>query len=78
IIGEGLLAEGIDGKGLRSMARPGSAYDDLLLGTDPQPAHMRDFVNTREDNGGVHLNSGIPNRAFYLAAMALGGYSWEK
>ncbi|ATZ95398.1 MULTISPECIES: M4 family metallopeptidase [Dickeya] len=78
IIGEGLLADGIDGKGLRSMARPGTAYDDLLLGTDPQPAHMRDFVNTREDNGGVHLNSGIPNRAFYLAAMALGGYSWEK
>ncbi|WP_033576861.1 M4 family metallopeptidase [Dickeya chrysanthemi] len=78
IIGEGLLAEDIDGKGLRSMARPGTAYDDLLLGTDPQPAHMRDFVNTREDNGGVHLNSGIPNRAFYLAAMALGGYSWEK
>ncbi|WJV65793.1 M4 family metallopeptidase [Pectobacteriaceae bacterium CE70] len=78
IIGEGLLAENIDGKGLRSMARPGTAYDDLLLGTDPQPAHMRDYINTREDNGGVHLNSGIPNRAFYLTAMGLGGYSWEK
>ena len=78
IIGEGLLAEGIHGRGLRSMAEPGSAYDDPLLGKDPQPAHMRDFIKTRDDNGGVHLNSGIPNRAFYLAAKALGGYAWEK
>ena len=29
------------------------------------------------DNGGVHINSGIPNHAFYLAATALGGYAWE-
>ena len=39
---------------------------------------MKDFIKTREDNGGVHLNSGIPNRAFYLAATAIGGYAWEK
>ncbi len=39
---------------------------------------MRDFIETREDNGGVHLNSGIPNRAFHLAAIALGGYAWEQ
>ena len=77
IIGEGLLAEGINGRGLRSMAEPGSAYDDAMLGKDPQPGHMRDYIQTREDNGGVHLNSGIPNRAFYLAAKALGGYAWE-
>lgn len=78
IIGEGLLAKGIHGRGLRSMAEPGSAYDDPLLGKDPQPAHMSQFVKTREDNGGVHINSGIPNRAFYLAAKALGGHAWEK
>ena len=78
IIGEGLLAEGINGEGLRSMSAPGTAYDDPLLGKDPQPAHMNDFIKTREDNGGVHLNSGIPNHAFYLAATALGGYAWEK
>ncbi|CAI8768740.1 M4 family metallopeptidase [Kosakonia quasisacchari] len=78
IIGEGLLAKGIHGKGLRSMSKPGTAYDDPLLGKDPQPAHMKDFIKTREDNGGVHLNSGIPNRAFYLAATAIGGYAWEK
>ncbi|MEI2267208.1 M4 family metallopeptidase [Erwinia sp. CGal63] len=77
IIGEGLLAEGINGKGLRSMSAPGTAYDDPLLGKDPQPADMKGYVQTRDDNGGVHLNSGIPNRAFYLAAQALGGYAWE-
>lgn len=78
LIGEGLLAKGINGKGLRSMSAPGSAYDDPLLGKDPQPASMRDYIETKEDNGGVHLNSGIPNRAFYLAATALGGHSWEQ
>ncbi|WP_250546544.1 M4 family metallopeptidase, partial [Leclercia sp. Colony189] len=78
LIGEGLLAEGVNGKALRSMSEPGSAYDDPLLGKDPQPGHMDDFIKTREDNGGVHLNSGIPNRAFYLAATAIGGYAWEK
>lgn len=77
IIGEGLLAEGIHGVGLRSMAAPGTAYDDPMLGKDPQPAHMDNYIETREDNGGVHLNSGIPNHAFYLAAKALGGYAWE-
>lgn len=78
MIGEELLAEGIHGTGLRSMSQPGTAYDDPLLGRDPQPSHMDGYINTREDNGGVHLNSGIPNRAFYLAATGLGGYSWEK
>ena len=78
IIGEGLLAKGIHGKGLRSMSQPGTAYDDPVLGKDPQPAHMKDFVHTQQDNGGVHINSGIPNHAFYLAASALGGFAWEK
>lgn len=78
IIGEGLLAKGIKGKGLRSMAHPGTAYNDPLLGKDPQPADMKGYVNTRDDNGGVHINSGIPNRAFYLAATALGGFAWER
>lgn len=26
----------------------------------------------------MHIYSGIPNRAFYLAAVAFGGYAWEK
>jgi Zn-dependent metalloprotease len=47
-------------------------------GDDPQPKHMRDFVQTADDNGGVHINSGIPNHAFNLVATQLGGNSWEK
>jgi Zn-dependent metalloprotease len=78
LIGEGLLAPGVKGVAIRSMKAPGTAYDDPRLGKDPQPAHMRDYVDTPDDNGGVHINSGIPNHAFYLAAIALGGSSWVK
>ena len=41
----------------------------LLVGVDD-----RDNL----DNGGVHLNSGIPNHAFYLVATEIGGHAWEK
>ena len=79
LIGQGLLAPGVNGVALRSMKAPGTAYDDPTLGgKDPQPANMSDYVNTATDNGGVHINSGIPNHAFYLIATALGGYAWEK
>ena len=78
LIGAGLLAPGVHGVALRSMKAPGTAFDDKILGKDPQPAHMKNFVHTVEDNGGVHINSGIPNHAFYLLATALGGNAWEK
>ncbi|MBZ4417359.1 M4 family metallopeptidase [Myxococcus sp. RHSTA-1-4] len=78
LIGAGLFTDEVEGKALRSMKEPGTAYDDDVLGKDPQPGHMRDFVRTWEDNGGVHINSGIPNRAFYLVATDLGGYAWER
>ena len=78
LIGAGLLAPGIHGTALRSMKAPGTAYDDPTLGKDPQPADMQNYVNTTEDSGGVHINSSIPNRAFYLTAAALGGFAWEK
>lgn len=39
---------------------------------------MSGYKTTFEDNGGVHIYSGIPNKAFYLASVAFGGYSWEK
>ena len=78
LIGAGLLGADVSGVALRSMKEPGTAFDDPVLGKDPQPGHMDDFVNTWEDNGGVHINSGIPNRAFHLAATAIGGYAWEK
>lgn len=78
IIGAGLLTSNVNGVGIRSMKAPGTAYDDPVLGKDPQPAHMKDYVNTISDNGGVHINSGIPNYAFYVTAVELGGYAWEK
>ncbi len=78
IIGAGLFTQNVQGVGIRSMKAPGTAYDDPVLGKDPQPAHMRDYVETAEDNGGVHINSGIPNHAFYVTAREIGGYAWEK
>ncbi|HSL72173.1 MAG TPA: M4 family metallopeptidase, partial [Longimicrobiales bacterium] len=78
LIGKGLFTSAVNGVALRSMKEPGTAYDDPVLGRDPQPSHMRDFVRTYDDNGGVHINSGIPNRAFYLASVALGGGAWER
>ncbi|MET0822596.1 MAG: M4 family metallopeptidase [Aeromicrobium sp.] len=77
LIGEGLFTEQVEGSALRSMKAPGTAYDDDVLGKDPQPATMADYVDTTDDNGGVHLNSGIPNHAFYLVATALGGNAWD-
>ncbi|HYT58878.1 MAG TPA: M4 family metallopeptidase [Haliangiales bacterium] len=78
LIGAGLLAKGINGVALRSMKAPGTAYDDPQLGKDPQPAHMKDYNQDSADNGGVHINSGIPNHAFYRVATSLGGFAWDK
>jgi Zn-dependent metalloprotease len=78
LIGAGLFTAAVHGKALRSMADPGTAYDDPNIGKDPQPADMSGYVTTTDDNGGVHINSGIPNRAFYLAAKKIGGYAWQK
>lgn len=81
LIGEGLFTPKVNGVALRSMKEPGTAYDDPQLGKDPQPGSMDDYQDlphdANNDNGGVHLNSGIPNRAFYLAATAVGGNAWE-
>jgi Zn-dependent metalloprotease len=76
LIGAGILT--FQNQALRSMKAPGTAYNNPKLGQDPQPANMANYVFTAADNGGVHINSGIPNHAFYLLAIALGGHSWEK
>ena len=78
LIGAGLFTANVNAKGIRSMKAPGTAYDDPQLGTDPQPAHMKDIYKGSGDNGGVHINSGIPNHAFYITALELGGNAWEK
>lgn len=72
LIGDEIMAPLVYGEALRSMAHPGTAYDNPLMGHDPQPDHMRNLYTGPYDNGGVHINSGIPNRAFYLVAMDLG------
>ena len=81
LIGSEIFTPGIEADALRSMKAPGTAYDNSLFGKDPQPAHMSEFVDlpdTEEgDNGGVHINSGIPNKAFYLTAVGIGGFAWE-
>jgi Zn-dependent metalloprotease len=77
LIGADILGPDVQGDAVRSLAFPGTAYDDPVLGCDPQPSHMRDYVVTTDDNGGVHINSGILNHGFYLAAMYLEGETWE-
>jgi Zn-dependent metalloprotease len=67
LIGEEIFTPTIDGDALRSMAAPGTAYKG-----DRQPAHMSKYNNTTADNGGVHTNSGIPNKAAYEVVQAIG------
>lgn len=77
LIGKDIMGPGTTAKALRDMG-PNKAYqNDPLLGTDPQPKHLRNKYKGSADNGGVHLNSGIPNHAFYLFARALGGSAWK-
>lgn len=77
IVGENIWKENIKGRGLRDMLNPGEAYNDPAIGKDPQPAHMKDYYKTWGDNGGVHYNSGIPNKAFATFAVDVGGHSWD-
>ena len=77
LIGVGIFTKKIKGLAIRSMKAPGTAYDDPLIGRDDQPSHMKNFVQTHSDNGGVHRNSGIPNKAFYEVATLIGGQSWD-
>ncbi|MGV8858247.1 M4 family metallopeptidase [Rhodoglobus sp.] len=78
LVGEGIFTEQVEGNALRSLKAPGTAYDDDVLGKDPQPDHLDGYIETLDDNGGVHLNSGIPNRAFWSVANTLGGNAWER
>jgi|HubBroStandDraft_4_1064222.scaffolds.fasta_scaffold00107_15 Zn-dependent metalloprotease len=68
---------------VRSMKAPGSAYRIKVASnpdqyvSDQQVANMANLYAGAQDFGGVHTNSGIPNHAFYLASVAIGGHSWE-
>jgi Zn-dependent metalloprotease len=89
LIGQGLLKDNVQGgtagqpAALRTMLA-GKAYDDPEVGTDIQPKHRDNILDendprARRDNGGVHINSGIPNHAFYRVAKGLGDATkaWE-
>lgn len=81
-VGKGLFNKlGMEDMALRSMSAPGTAYSDMMFGADPQPDHMNGYLNmplnAEGDWGGVHYNSGIPNKAFHLAAVAIGKPAWE-
>ncbi|HEY7152406.1 MAG TPA: M4 family metallopeptidase [Gemmataceae bacterium] len=78
LIGVEVLVPAPTRRGIRDMENPGTAFvNDPELGTDPQPAHMSKIYTGPRDNGGVHINSGIPNRAFALTAKALKGHAWD-
>jgi Zn-dependent metalloprotease len=78
LIGREVLVGAPTRSAVRDMEHPGTAFsDDPYLGSDPQPAHMSKLYRGQSDNGGVHINSGIPNRAFVLSAKALGGNAWD-
>lgn len=82
LIGAEVFTPDIQADALRSMKAPGTAWDAAAFGRpDPQPDHMSKFVHLpvspEGDWGGVHINSGIPNKAFHLAAIGIGGKAWE-
>jgi Zn-dependent metalloprotease len=78
LIGPDIMGPGTTAKSLRTF-KEGKAYEnDPNLGTDPQPKHLSNKYTGTADSGGVHINSGIPNHAFFLVATALGGHAWEK
>jgi Zn-dependent metalloprotease len=78
LIGAEVFIQAPTRRAIRDMENPGTAFvNDPDLGTDPQPNHMSKLFTGPRDRGGVHINSGIPNRAFVLTAKALGGKAWE-
>ena len=72
LIGDEIMGPDLYGEALRCMIEPGTAYDNDLLGKDPQPDHYKDLYTGNKDNGGVHINSGIMNKAFHLTAIKIG------
>ena len=74
LIGDDIMGPDLKGRAIRSMKDPGNTSVPL----DPQPANMSEYYNGEDDNHGVHINSGIPNKAFYLVAMAIGTFSAGK
>ncbi len=75
-IGEGVVKSSVFLSGaIRDLSNPNQGGVN-----DPgyQPRTMAQYISTSDDNGGVHINSGIPNWAFYKFATAVGKDKAEK
>jgi Zn-dependent metalloprotease len=77
LVGAEVLGPQAKIKAIRTFKGEKAFENDPLFGTDPQPKLMKDFYKGPDDDGGVHINSGIPNHAFYRAAATLGGQAWK-
>ncbi len=88
LLSPGLLNSVIpEGAAIRSMRKPGKAFSfHPIMGKlsnssgtfkDPQVGKVKEYVHTKKDNGGIHINSGIPSRAFYLTTKRMEIPSWE-
>ena len=77
-IGKDCLGPAVNATGLRTFKAEKAFENDPIMGTDIQPKHYSDKYGGSSDYGGVHINSGIPNHAFYVTANQLGGHAWEK
>jgi Zn-dependent metalloprotease len=80
LIGAEIFTPKVAFDALCSLKAPGTAYENEI-DKDPQPDHMKRFEHLPDteagDWGGVHINSGIPNKAFYVVATSIGGNAWE-
>lgn len=77
-IGRQMMGPALRARALRTLTGRKAFEADPLLGTDPQPKHYRDRCRIPDADVAAHLNSGIPNHAFYLLATRLGGYAWTR
>jgi Zn-dependent metalloprotease len=77
LVGKDIMGPAAKARSLRTFTAEKAYENDPYFGTDPQPKHLRDQFKGTSDNGGVHINSGIPNHAFYRFALALKGNAWE-
>jgi Zn-dependent metalloprotease len=78
LIGPDIMARGAIAGALRTFKDEPAYVNDPYLGTDPQPKHLKHKYTGTADSGGVHINSGIPNHAFFLVATSLGGQAWNR
>jgi len=77
LLAEDAYTPSLPGDALRYMNDPHLASDKGFTAND-DPDHYSERYTGTSDNGGVHINSGISNKAFYLLAKGgshhLGGF----